>query len=188
MLFLILGILCLLWVSVAFALDRFGLRAPPSGEWDGIIVPGCAVWEGGRPSPALERRTRHAVNLWRAGLATRIVLTGGVGRVPPAEATVAAELARSLGVPEEALLLERDSVSTHENARLASTLQDEHGPIGRWRVLVVTDGYHCWRCERLFGRYFAQVRAVGSQPGPRLRQRGALREVVSILKMWLQRI
>jgi uncharacterized SAM-binding protein YcdF (DUF218 family) len=186
MFLLIPGILCLLWGLAAYALDRFGRRPLPPGSFDGIIVPGCAVWPGEVPSPALARRTRHAVRLFHAGFAPAIVFTGGVGKSAPAEAMVAARLAATLGVPDDAVLLECDSTSTAENARFAARLSDDNGPIGRWKVLIATDGYHCWRCERLFGQHFAQARAAGSQPGPRQRLRGALREVVSIVKMGLR--
>jgi len=145
-------------------------------------VPGCAVRPDGTPSLALARRVRHAVTAWRAGHAPRIVLTGGIGRYPPAEATVAATLAESLGVPREALLEEPESTSTRENAAMAAALQVDGAPIARWRVLVLTDAYHAWRCSWLFGKHFEAAIARGSIPGPRLRVRGALREVGSIIK------
>ena len=87
---------------------------------------------------------------------------------------VAAKLARSLSVPEEALILEEHSTSTEENA---SELADVLGDVS---ILVVTDGYHVFRTERVFRRHFSQVRVVGSQPGQRLRVRGALREVLAV--------
>lgn len=170
------------WVLTAIALDTYGRRAIPNGKWDAIVVPGCAVRPDGAPSLALARRVRHAVAAWRAGHAPRIVLTGGIGRYPPAEATVAAALAESLGVPREALLEECRSTSTRENAAMAAALQVDGVPIARWRVLVLTDAYHAWRCCWLFGQHFDAAVARGSIPGPRLRVRGALREVGSILK------
>jgi len=169
------------WIGLAIALDVYGLRPVPDREFDGIVVPGCRVWAGGRPSTALARRVRHAVALWQEGRAPVIVLTGGLGIHPPAEADVAATLAMSLGVPDTALLLEARSTSTRENAAFAAALIHDGAPISQWRVLIVTDAYHAWRCGRLFRRHFAAAVGRGSAPGWRLRIRGSLREVVSIV-------
>lgn len=108
-------------------------------------------------------------------------MTGGVGLHPPAEAEVARSLAEAAGVPKNAILLETQSTTTEANARLAAALSEE---MAQWNIVVTTDGYHCWRCKRLFSRHFAHVETAGSTPGRRLRIRGALREVFSIIKMY----
>jgi len=169
-----------MWASIAWALDAFGRRPHSAGPFDAIIVPGCAVRSDGTPSAALARRTRHAVELYKSGLAPSLVLTGGVGRFPPSEAAAAAELAMNLGVPQTALVLEDRSTSTIENALFAAECLSE---ASERRVLIATDGYHCWRCRHIFSRYFQTVSTAGSVPGPRLRVRGAMREVISIVKM-----
>jgi uncharacterized SAM-binding protein YcdF (DUF218 family) len=120
------------------------------------------------------------VSLWQSGVAPILVLTGGVGRHPPAEAEVAAEIARAAGVPEEALYLECRSSTTEENAAYAVVACRAAGP-PRSRVLVVTDAYHAFRCERVFRRRFANVRAIGSVPGLRLRLKGTARELGALL-------
>lgn len=170
------GVLLVCWVLAALSLDAYGQRAAPaSGSWDAIVVAGCKVMPGGRPSPSLERRVRKAVELWRAGRAPLLVFTGGVGENPPAEAAVAAQLARSLGVPESAIVREERSTTTAENARFAAEL------VRARRILVVSDTYHVFRCERLFGRYFGEVRGVGSVGEAYPRVRFALREVAAVL-------
>jgi uncharacterized SAM-binding protein YcdF (DUF218 family) len=178
------AVLITAWLFFAIMLDAHGRAPLPDGPYDAIVVPGCAVRQDGTASGALARRTTHAVALWHEGVAPRIVFTGGVGRFFPSEARVAGDLAQAAGVPSDAIILEEQSTSTESNARLAAALSAE---MSDWRIVVTTDGYHCWRCKRLFGRYFARTEAVGSIPGTRLRVRGALREVVSILKMLLLR-
>ncbi len=181
---LIVVALALCWALTALILDAYGRRPLAEGTYDAIVVPGCAVRQDGTASGALQRRTAHAIDLWHAGVAPKIVLTGGVGRYPKAEARVAADLVLAAGVPSQAVLLESESTTTEANARLAASLCDE---MARWHIVVTTDGYHCWRCRQLFGRYFARVETAGSTPGTRLRVRGALREVASILKMWARK-
>jgi uncharacterized SAM-binding protein YcdF (DUF218 family) len=102
------------------------------------------------------------------------VLTGGVGQHPPSEARVAAEIARRLHVPEEALVLEERSTSTEENAREAAR------EVSAGRVLVVTDTYHAFRAQRVFARHFDHAVAVGSAGPAAVRIRGALREVTAL--------
>lgn len=166
------------WGLAAAALDAHGRRAVVEGSWDAIVVAGCRVYPDGEPSPALRRRTERAVRLWREEKAPVIVFTGGVGRNPPSEAQVAGAVARSMGVPEEAILLEDRSTSTEENARLAATLIDAR------RVLVVTDSYHVFRTRRVFARYFEEVGGAGSVGTPWPRFVGSFREVVAVAYYW----
>ena len=56
---------------------------------DAIVVLGAAQYNG-RPSPVFRARLDHALQLYREGLAPRLVVTGGVGRGDTmSEATVA---------------------------------------------------------------------------------------------------
>lgn len=162
------------WLALALALDAYGHRQPEA-RYDAIIVAGCRVDPDGQPSLALQRRTREAVALWRAGRAPLLVFTGGVGTYPPSEAQAAGDYARRLGVPAEALLLEDRSTSTEENARFSADLLDPAS-----RVIVVTDTYHVLRAERVFGRVFAEARGAGSVAALDVRSRGALREVFAL--------
>src|SRR5690242_18485159 len=45
---------------------------------DAILVLGAAQWNGA-PSPVLQARLDHAIELYRAGYAPRVAVTGGVG-------------------------------------------------------------------------------------------------------------
>ena len=162
------------WGAGAWGLDAYGHRSP-AGTYDAIVVAGCRVQPDGQPSLALQRRTRHAVALWRQDRAPVIVFTGGVGQFPPSEAIAAATYARTLGVPDSAMILEDRSTSTEENARFAADTLDPTS-----RVLVVTDTYHVFRAERVFGRVFAEAAGAGSVPASFFRVRGAFREVLAV--------
>jgi len=170
---LLIGI-TLIWLGAAVTLDTYGRRATAAETWDAIVVAGCRVMPDGQPSHALEARTRKAVDLWRQGLAPVIVFTGGVGDTPPAESVAASNLALTLGVPTTALVLESTSASTEENARYAS------GILGGGRIIVVSDAYHVFRCERVFARYFDEVRGAGALSPIWPRTRGAFREVAAV--------
>jgi uncharacterized SAM-binding protein YcdF (DUF218 family) len=180
------------WLIAAVWLDR-AAATPTARGWDAIVVLGCRVRADGVPSASLDRRVRHAVSLWRRGLAPHLVLTGGAAEGEPvSEARAAAALARSLGVPDDALVLEERSTSTEENARFARDAILEKADGGRRtsaqsaqsarsarsaRVIVVSDAYHVTRGGRVFERYFAAVETSGVRGAP---MAGALREVAAL--------
>ncbi len=113
---------------------------------DAIVVLGAAVWSGGRPGPSLYARTQHAITLYRAGYSSRLILSGGLGKYPPAEAEAMRQLALAAGVPEQALVLEDRSHSTEENLANSKALMDARG----WRTaVIVSDPFHLLRAEMI---------------------------------------
>lgn len=106
-----------------------------------IIVLGAAVWPGGVASPTLRRRASHAARL-AMQTGARVITTGGTGKHPPAEAWVAAEICRGLGVPDDRILRESASTSTYENLAFAARLMPAGSP-----VIIVTDRYHLPRAR-----------------------------------------
>jgi uncharacterized SAM-binding protein YcdF (DUF218 family) len=133
-------------------------------RFDVIVVLGAALRPDGRPSPTVVRRVRHAMRLLRERRADRLLLSGGVGRHPPAEAHAMRGLALHAGAPPDALLLDDESTSTWENARNSARIMRAHG----WtRALVVTDAYHLRRA--LFAFWAWGVDAAGSASAGRLR-------------------
>ncbi len=172
-----MGLLLVLSIA-AGALDRYGRKRPDTGAFDAIVVLGCRVHSNGTASTALRERTRRAVELWREGRAPVIVLTGGIGDNPPSEARAAADVARELGVPESALLLEDRSRSTEDNARFT------YEKFGGHRILLVSDAYHVFRAERVFGQFYEDVCGTGSLTSLRTRLHGAFREVAACAIYW----
>ena len=109
---------------------------------DAIVVLGAAQYAG-RPSPVLEARLDHAVSLYRARIARKIVFTGGrrSGDIS-SEAATSARYARRRGVPQSAIILEDESRSTteqmHAVARIATARKMK-------RVVLVSDRFHMLR-------------------------------------------
>jgi uncharacterized SAM-binding protein YcdF (DUF218 family) len=142
------------------------------------LVLGAAVWPGGNPSPTLRRRALHGAGLVRAGRAIHIIGCGGVGRHPPAEARVIADLCRNMGVA--AVSEEAASTTTLENLRFAKPILAR---LGATRVIVVTDWYHAPRARLL--AWGLGLRAVASCPPLagttwRGQLRPALREIAAL--------
>lgn len=120
---------------------------PDDPTGDAIVVLGAAVWPDERPSPALARRIGRGIELWQAGRAPVLVPSGGLGRYPPAEAEIMARLARTGGVPEDAVIPETQATSTSESAERIRELADIHG----WKqIILVSEPYHLRRASALF--------------------------------------
>lgn len=112
-----------------------------------IVVLGAHVNQSGQPGNSLLARARHAVELYRRGIAPHIVCSGGIGDYPPSEAQAAASFIERQGVPRSAVFLEDKSTSTWENARFTARLCRSHG----WKkVVVVSEPFHLFRAHRDF--------------------------------------
>ena len=89
---------------------------------DAIVVLGAAQYDG-RPSPLFKARLDHAVELYQAGIAPRLILTGGKADGDrTTEAASAAAYAIDRGVPAGAILLDEDSRTTLESIRAVGRL------------------------------------------------------------------
>ncbi|MBB6097352.1 uncharacterized SAM-binding protein YcdF (DUF218 family) [Deinobacterium chartae] len=159
---------------------------PPPGQADALIVLGAAAWDA-RPSPVLEGRLRGALELYRAGRAPRIILTGGFGRGARfSEAEVSRRFLERHGVPKRALLLEESSRTTLENLLNAAQISREHG---LRRVWIVSDPLHLRRAVGIARDLGLEAQAAATPhsrfSSRRARLRFALREAYFLWQSWL---
>lgn len=133
---------------------------------DAIIVLGAAAYDA-KPSPVFEERIRHGIDLYKRGLAPKLIFTGGYGGVGArfSESQVARRYALRQGVPDKAILIESLSRNTHDNLRQASLLMQQHQ---LHDVIVVSDPLHMARALRISKEL--GISAVGS-PTPTSRFR-----------------
>src|SRR3546814_14209284 len=87
-----------------------------SQEADAIVVLGGRLTRDGECSPALARRIRRGVELFRAGAAPRLVMSGGGGGHSP-EARVMRDAALAADVPDAAIGGEPPANTTSEERR-----------------------------------------------------------------------
>ena len=131
-----------------------------------IVVLGARIVGDGRASPALARRIELGIALFKAGLAKRLVLSGGgrgQERAIMREADFMRATAIAAGVPSDALLVERESHNTSENATEAARLL---APLHVRSLVLVTDRYHARRARVLFRAAGFNVVAVHSPLRP----------------------
>ncbi len=170
-------------IAGGIAVDRFGTREELE-KAPVIVVLGARVLEGGVASGPLRSRAERAVDLYRRGLADTLLFSGGVGDFPPSEASLARDIAVSLGVPSGACILEEESHSTAENARFSARILGERGVR---KVLLVSDPYHLFRARqsfRLEGIEAIPVPALLTERHRKLSSRAywTLREVLALLR------
>ena len=115
--------------------------------FDALVLLGCRV----APvlPPVAQRRVARAARAFRDGLSSRIVVAGGRIWGDLVEAEAFAEGLLREGVPEAALLLERVSLTTRDNARFSERLLR---PLAARRVGVVTCDWHLDRALYCFER------------------------------------
>jgi uncharacterized SAM-binding protein YcdF (DUF218 family) len=122
--------------------------------FDAIVVLGAPPSAEGEATPTIRRRVRAGVDAWQEGAAPVLLLAGGPTTHDRAEADIMAELACEAGVPEAALILERRSTRTLENAREVRHIAEWRG----WRrLLLVTDAPHLPRALYTFRRFGLQA-------------------------------
>jgi len=128
-------------------------------KFDALVVLG-RIW---RPSKdtAKERgihvslegkmRTLAAGEMWRAGLTDKIIFSGGKtgGKEWPSEAESMAEYLKKKfpEIPEEAIIMEKESFDTPENAEKVKRILETYGIN---KIALETSGFHLKRSVKLF--------------------------------------
>lgn len=149
---------------------------------DAIVVLGAAQWDG-KPSPVLEARLDHAFDLYAAGLAPKVIVTGGVGVGDNySEGEVARQYLLRKGIPAAAVLTENRGRTSYESMEGATALMQRNG----WRsALLVSDPFHMYRLKRMASDLGVQAatsptRTSPIRPGSAEERRYMAREVASL--------
>jgi uncharacterized SAM-binding protein YcdF (DUF218 family) len=149
---LIIVVVCsFLYVGAVFLIDRtLPLSDTHATHFDTLIVLGYPAFPDGTPRPEMRERVLEGVREYRAGVAPRIIMTGGSAHNDYVEAHVMAELAASQGVPREALIEEGQALDTIQNAYYSAKIMQSHG----WRSAeVVSSSSHLPRASLIFAHF-----------------------------------
>ena len=106
---------------------------------DCILVLGCGVREDGTPSAMLEDRLRRGVELYKAGIAPKILMSGDHGQTNYDEVNTMKQYAIDAGVPSEDIFMDHAGFSTYESMHRAKTVFCAE------KILIVTQEYHLYR-------------------------------------------
>ena len=132
--------------TVARALDLPLSRSAQFRRADAIVILGSRLTASGDLTGVLEERVRAGVDLFARGAAPLVCVCGG-GPVGLIEADAMAHRAAALGVPTQALRIERGSRSTAQNASGAARLLAADNVRIVW---LVSQPFHLRRAVALF--------------------------------------
>ena len=162
----------------AFRLDQQGERDDQRSA-GAIVVLGAAQYDG-RPSAVFAARLDHAVDLYLAGIAPYLVVTGGkLEGDRTTEAAVARAYALERGVPADRILMEDLGRSTLESLRgVAEVLRES----GIRNAVFVSDRTHMLRVllmarDQGIEAWGSPTRTSPSDADPTRRARATLHEL-----------
>lgn len=171
---------------------------------DCIVVFAGGVGESGKAGQGYEERIQYAVELYKKGYARNLIFSSGFTYVFK-EPLVMKALAVSLGVPDEAIILEDKSGNTYENVKFTREILIQK----KWdEILLVSSPYHMRRLSLVFNKMAKEIdvsyvpipkslfysREIKNFPGKKvLKQiniqqiKGILHEYLGILYYWSKR-
>jgi SanA protein len=132
---------------IVFSTSKKMFQVEDAPKRQAAIVFGAGLQRDGTPSPILRDRVETAADLFFAGKAEKILLSGDNRFLDYNEPGSMREYALSLGVPEEALVLDFAGRRTYDTCYRAKEI------FGLNDVLLVTQSYHLSRalftCQNL---------------------------------------
>jgi uncharacterized SAM-binding protein YcdF (DUF218 family) len=138
-------------------------RSQHQGSVDAIVVMGAAQYDG-RPSPQLQARLDHVVELWNQGVAPTVIVTGGN---QPGDRFTEAESSTNYlveqGVPVAVIIAEDSGHSSWESLQNVAALARERGIT---RIVLVSDPYHTLRVRLMAEELGFQASTSSTQTGP----------------------
>lgn len=124
---------------------------------DAIVVFGARAYADGTPSQALADRVRTGCRLYQQGYARYLVFSGGPGDGRVHETESMRRMARSLGVPDSAILLDPRGLNTRATVRQTERLFARRGIE---KVLAVSHYFHLPRIKMAYRRAGREVYTV----------------------------
>ena len=152
---------------------------------DAVVVLGARVYADGRPSDALAARVRTACQLYRDGLASKLILSGGPGDGAIHETECMRRMALALGIKAGDIWVDEAGLNTQ------ATVRNTEAVCSRWqasRILVVSHFYHLPRIKLAFQRDGWDVYTVPARESYLLRQMpyNMAREVAALWVYYLR--
>ena len=132
-------------------------EAPPA-NLDCILVLGCGVHADGTPTPMLRSRMTRAVELYQAGWADKLLLSGDNSRADYNEVATMKTLALEGGVPEEDIVLDHAGFSTYDSLYRARDVFLAE------RIVIITQEYHLSRALYLADALGLEAWGVAAAP------------------------
>ena len=124
---------------------------------DCIIVLGCLVLEDGTPSNILKDRLKTGVNLYKNGVAPKIIMSGDHSSEQYNEVASMKNYAINAGVASEDIFMDHAGFSTYE------TMYSAKEVFKAKRVVIVTQEYHLYRSVYIAEKLGMEAYGVASE-------------------------
>ena len=106
---------------------------------DCIIVLGCLVKSDGSPSDMLSDRLERGIDLYKKGVAPKIIMSGDHGRADYDEVNAMKQIAVDSGIPSSDVFMDHAGFSTYESIYRAKEIFEAD------KIIIVTQEYHLYR-------------------------------------------
>ena len=106
---------------------------------DCILVLGCKVHDNGAPSAMLEDRLRRGTELFQAGAAPKLLMSGDHGTVTYNEVQAMKQYAIDKGIASSDVFMDHAGFSTYESIYRAKEVFQAK------KIIIVTQEYHLYR-------------------------------------------
>ena len=106
---------------------------------DCILVLGCKVHDNGAPSAMLEDRLRRGTELFQAGAAPKLLMSGDHGTVTYNEVQAMKQYAIDKGIASSDVFMDHAGFSTYESIYRAKEVFQAQ------KIIIVTQEYHLYR-------------------------------------------
>ena len=116
---------------------------------DAAVIFGAQVYPSGLPSQTLADRIATGVELYRQGLAPRLIMSGGEGKEGFDEAAVMRDVAVAAGVDPAAIVVDSAGITTEATVANVAALLNL-GPGSSTRLIAVSQAYHLPRVQLAF--------------------------------------
>lgn len=120
-------------------------------KYDAIVVLGAGLRPDGTPSNMLEDRLKGAIELYKKGIAPKIIVSGDCSGEHYDEVSAMKKFCVDNGVPEADVLRDDKGFSTYE------TMDNVVRGMGYKNIIVVTQKYHIYRSVYLARRMGADA-------------------------------
>ncbi len=114
----------------------------------------------------------------------KIVVSGGQGVDEPiTEAEAMAQYLRQVGIPQEDIIIERQSTNTLENLQFSKTILDEKSK-ENYYCLVVTNSFHSLRAGIYMRKIGLKGRSIGSRTALYFLPSAWIRETIGLIVLY----
>jgi len=114
-------------------------KAADLKDVDCIVILGCQVKENGKPSSMLSDRLNRGIELYKQGVAPKIIMSGDHGSASYDEVNAMKQFAIDRGVPSSDIFMDHAGFSTYETVYRAKEIFEAD------KLVIVTQEYHLHR-------------------------------------------